>query len=141
MTKTVNAAGVDKIKRNIFAVQQSLTGIDGGDEILARSMTYWDLWARGPKVSRYENVADLSICLKRSRKERRCSPLMTTRQCSNYSALRMIPAPSSTLISSTCTPYLCLSRAGRSEQSKCIVIRSTRNVTPRYGMIRPAVYN
>lgn len=46
----MNAAGVEKIQRNILAVQQCLTGIDGGEEVLSRSMAYWDLWSQGPMV-------------------------------------------------------------------------------------------
>jgi exocyst complex component 4 len=44
----VNRAGVQKIKRNILALQQSLRSV--AQEDVDRSMTYWGLYERGPKV-------------------------------------------------------------------------------------------
>lgn len=50
--KVVNAAGVNKIKRNILSLQQSLRSVQGAEEgILERSIQYWDLYSHGPKVS------------------------------------------------------------------------------------------
>ena len=50
--KVVNLEGVKKIKRNILSLQQSLRSINRGyDEgVLSRSVTYWGLFERGPKV-------------------------------------------------------------------------------------------
>ena len=50
----VNSAGVKKIKRNIMSLQQTLRSINrGADEgTLNRSVAYWDLYERGPKVCR-----------------------------------------------------------------------------------------
>ncbi len=50
--KVVNSAGVKKIKRNILSLQQSLRSINRGSEegVLSRSVAYWDLYDRGPKV-------------------------------------------------------------------------------------------
>lgn len=51
--KVVNAAGVRKIKRDILSLQQSLRSVHRGMEegLLSRSVAYWDLYERGPKVS------------------------------------------------------------------------------------------
>lgn len=50
--KSINAAGVQKIRRNILALQQSLRSVlsDPAEADFARSTTYWDLYATGPKV-------------------------------------------------------------------------------------------
>lgn len=50
--KVVNTAGVEKIKRNIMSLQQFLGSAGASDDALSRSMTYWDLYNKGPKVSR-----------------------------------------------------------------------------------------
>ena len=51
--KVINPAGVDKMKRNILSLQQCLRGLSKSqNDVLARAMTYWDLYAAGPKVSR-----------------------------------------------------------------------------------------
>ena len=51
--KVVNRAGVQKIKRNILSIQQTLRAIQGTDKgVLARSMAYWDMYEQGPKASR-----------------------------------------------------------------------------------------
>jgi exocyst complex component 4 len=49
----VNAFGVKKIKRNIMSMQQTLRGMVKGttDNVLSRSLGYWDLYEEGPKVS------------------------------------------------------------------------------------------
>ncbi|ORY27686.1 Sec8 exocyst complex component-specific domain-domain-containing protein [Naematelia encephala] len=49
--KMVNLAGVQKIKRNILSLQQTLRGLSRGhdDGVLTRSMAYWDMYERGPK--------------------------------------------------------------------------------------------
>lgn len=54
--KMVNSAGVKKIKRDILSLQQGLRNISASpgeastEGILVRSMTYWNLYERGPKV-------------------------------------------------------------------------------------------
>jgi len=49
----VNTTGVHKIKRNILALQQNLRAIRGVDEgVLYRSTQFWNLYERGPRVSR-----------------------------------------------------------------------------------------
>jgi exocyst complex component 4 len=50
--KVINAAGVQKIKRNILSLQQCLRGLSRSqNDVLARSMAYWDMYEAGPKVS------------------------------------------------------------------------------------------
>lgn len=48
--KVVNPAGVEKIKRNIMSLQQFLGSAGASEDALSRSMTYWDLYNKGPKV-------------------------------------------------------------------------------------------
>jgi exocyst complex component 4 len=47
----INLAGVQKIKRNILSLQQTLRAIQGTDDgILSRSIQFWDMYEKGPKV-------------------------------------------------------------------------------------------
>lgn len=49
--KVMNAAGVHKVKRNILSLQQCLRGLSKSqNDVLSRSMAYWDLYDAGPKV-------------------------------------------------------------------------------------------
>jgi exocyst complex component 4 len=49
--KVMNPAGVQKVKRNILSLQQCLRGLSKNqNDVLSRSMAYWDLYDAGPKV-------------------------------------------------------------------------------------------
>ncbi|KAL7419839.1 exocyst subunit [Cryptotrichosporon argae] len=48
--KMVNLAGINKIKRNIWSVQQLLRSLVARPDALDRSFAYWDLYAQGPRA-------------------------------------------------------------------------------------------
>ena len=85
----INEAGVQKIRRNILALQQTLRAMGPAteEEILDRSMQYWDMYERGPKVSRefdawtWNDSNHDRQCLRDCGRANPCSHSTITTQC------------------------------------------------------------